>query len=410
MSSTSNTDLNYKNTGADLEQPHPERADVTVVIATFNRANYLPEAVSSLLNQTLPPKRLIVVDDGSTDNTQEAVGCFGDRIEYIRKENAGKAKALNLVLPSIDTEYVWFFDDDDAAYPDALAHLISTLSYSSDLAFAFGDHDLAETEGSLLDAKRRHLPYPHANKCDAWQRLHLLRECTLMMSGSLLRTSHVRALGGLNESLVRGQDYDLMVRLASHFSFRFCGKSVYVWREHNGIRGTAHEKHTSDDRIRAWAHFNEPIGHFLLNQLPVDSFRPPTCSPNIQHLKRKTLIVRAWVLATKLPAQFAVSNLTAAFDEAPSAALDNEEIDLLTNIFHHDFIVFRRPIPAYRIIRIATSKTGLHAAKLISKGLFWLGHRQQRKTRQLYFLSCAASIFIGAVIYKTIYGLLKNLN
>ena len=358
----------------DTHQASATPADVTVVIATFNRARFLPEAIDSLLAQSIPLRRLIVVDDGSTDDTPEVIKRFGNRIEYIRKANAGKAKALNLVLPSIDTEYVWFFDDDDAAYPDALANLLATLKSDCQLAFAFGDYDLAETEGPLLLARRRPIPYRYALKSEPWQRLHLLRECTLMMSGALLRTTCVREVGGLNEALVRGQDYDLMVRLASCFPFRFCRHSVYVWREHGGVRGTATEQHSPDDRVRAWARFNEPIGHFLQDQLPIDAFSPEP-SPG-QSALRKTFIIRAWALATKLPAAYAASNLIAAFSADEYSALDHEEIDLLTNLFHHDFVVFRRPIPIFSIIRIATSAPGFHGTRLLTKGIFWLGHRQ----------------------------------
>lgn len=393
---------------ADSDSATIEMADVTVVIATFNRAKFLPEAIDSLLAQTLQPRRLIVVDDGSTDNTRQVLKRFGTRIKYIRQENAGKAKALNLVLPSIDTEYVWFFDDDDAAYPSALENLVKTLSSDPELAFAFGEHDLAETEGPLLEADRRQLPYPHVLKSEAWQRLHLLRECTLMMSGSLLRTANVREVGGLNESLVRGQDYDLIVRLASRFPFRFCGQRVYVWRDHSGIRGTAQEKHASDDRVHTWARFNEPIGYFLLNQLPIDSFRPPDDSLDVQHFKRKTLIIRAWALATKLPAKYPVSNLTTAFDEDSTKALDDEEIDLLTNVFHHDFVVFRRPIPILKIIGLSTSAPGFHGAKLISKGIFWLGHRQSIAKHRLHLLSCASGILIGSFVYRVICKLTRR--
>lgn len=407
MTTHSNTNTSDKSTFKDLGISLAGRADVTVVIATYNRANFLPEAISSLLNQTFPPKRLIVVDDGSTDDTAEIVRQFSNHIEYIRKENAGKAKALNLVLPSIDTEYVWFFDDDDAAYPNALVDLLAAIAEDSQLAFVFGDYDIAETEGILLDANRIPHTYPHAEKSDAWQRLYLYRECTLMMSGSLLRTDSVRAVGGLNETLLRGQDYDLMVRLASRFSFRFCRQTVYAWREHRGPRGTAHEKHAHDDRIRAWARYNEPIGQYLRDQLPINAFCPSEIFQNTPDTARKTQIIRAWALATKLPAEYAALDLKSAFKKSPSNPLDSEEIEILTNIFHHDFVAFHGPLPISEIIKIATSAPGYHGAKLISKGIYWLGNSQSSIPKKWNFIASSFIILFGSTLTRAFYKTAK---
>src|SRR3982751_5606096 len=100
--------------------PPAATADVTVVISTYNRSRYLPEAIESILAQSIRPVRFVVVDDGSTDSTSSVVASFGDLVEYVRKDNGGKAHSLCFVMPSVTTKYVWFFDDDDAAYPAAL--------------------------------------------------------------------------------------------------------------------------------------------------------------------------------------------------------------------------------------------------------------------------------------------------
>ena len=90
---------------------------VSVIVPTFNRARYLPECLESLLAQTFPPTQIVVVNDGSTDDTASAVKPYLDRIEYIEKENGGKSSALNLVLPNIRNDYVWIFDDDGDPCP-----------------------------------------------------------------------------------------------------------------------------------------------------------------------------------------------------------------------------------------------------------------------------------------------------
>jgi glycosyltransferase involved in cell wall biosynthesis len=94
---------------------------VSVLIPTFNRANYIVESLESVLSQTRRPAEVIIIDDGSTDDTVERLAPYMQRIAYLRKENGGKSSALNLGMKAVTGEYVWIFDDDDIAYPDALA-------------------------------------------------------------------------------------------------------------------------------------------------------------------------------------------------------------------------------------------------------------------------------------------------
>lgn len=371
------------------------RSGVTVVMATYNRARFLPEALQSLLAQTVPPTRIVVIDDGSTDGTVDALAPFVDRIEYLRQENGGKARALNRVLPTVDTEFVWFFDDDDAAYPDALAKLLETLQADPACGFAFGAFDVGQSEaGSLLAAAKRPAPYLHADKTATWQRLELFRACTLMMSGALIRTAAVQAVGGLNEALIRGQDYDLMLRLAARFPFRYCGSNVYVWREHDGARGSAAERHAHDDRIRAWARYNTPIGDYLHTRLPLALFLPDDDTTlDCARARRKALIVRAWAIANKLPATTAAADLCAAFEADAVTPLDQDERRLLEQLFHHDFVVYRLPIPLRALTRLLGCAPGCAALIQLARGLYWLGHAQRLSWRKTHLLSRAALLY-----------------
>jgi len=385
-------------------------ADVTIVIATFNRANYLPEAIDSLLAQSESPRRIVVIDDGSTDNTASVVEKYKDQVEYLYKKNEGKAKAINYVLPSIDTEFVWFFDDDDVAYPYALKYLLAVLESNPELGFAFGAFDVGTSDFALLSSPVRSFPYRYAEYNFIWQRLYLFRSCTVMMTGSLLRTAAVRAVGGLNEVLIRGQDYDLMLRLACHFSFRFCERVVYIWREHKKTRGSSIESHAHNERIRIWAHYNEPIGHYLLNNVPLELFMPEgSVSTDIilPKIKRKTLIIRAWALATKLPASYPVMDLVAAFRIDNTTPLDNEEQRLLEHIFHHDFIIYRLPLPIQALLRLLYSKPGCVALGKLSRGLYWLGHEQDARTLKMKIQTIALFLYAAALFASFFHGVIN---
>lgn len=384
-------------------------ADVTVVIATFNRAKFLPEAIESMLNQHVRPVRIVVVDDGSTDQTQQLVERYAKDVEYVLKENGGKAKALNSVLPSITTKYLWFFDDDDAAYPDALQRLVEFLDNKNDLGFVFGSFDVAKSNTTLLQSSIRPVPYLYSGGNVVQQRLRLYRDCTVMMSGSIIRTKAVIAVGGLNEDLIRCQDYDLMVRLAAKYDFAYCGSSVYVWREHDGLRGSLESRHADEGRVRVWAKYNEPIGRYLRYELSLRSFSiEPACIVDTQRGIRESLISRSWVLAPKLPLYPVVNDLIEAFELERSLPLNAKELVMLEETFHHDFVSYKEVNSLMRLWRLALTPPGCVALEHLSKGIYWLGRRERRVRDKFRFTSVAIWLFVISRASKLI--LVRNVS
>lgn len=348
-------------------------ADVTVVVSTFNRARYLPEAIESLLAQTRRPARILVVDDGSTDDPREALARSGllERVDFIRKDNGGKARALNLALESVATRYVWFFDDDDAAYPDALARLLATFEAAPGIAIAFGSFDIGRGETRLLDMKTTPAPYAFAHEPPAAQRLRLFRQSSFMMSGSLLLTDAVRTAGGLNPALIRSQDYDLMIRIATSRAFRYCGGSVYVLREHDGVRGSLQSQHSARDKVKVWTRFNAVIGHYLRYELPLSAYSPrPEERPDPDDL-RDALIARAWALAPKLPLVAAVDDILEAFRLPCAQALHRSQLDRLSEVFNDDSVPPRPLASLLRLCRLALQPGGAPALQALSRGLYW---------------------------------------
>jgi len=98
---------------------------ISVVVPTFNRAKYLPSSIGSVLNQTFQDWELIVVDDGSTDNTQEVVESFNDpRITYVYQENAERSAARNNGIVHSKTNWICFLDSDDEYSSNHLSTLV----------------------------------------------------------------------------------------------------------------------------------------------------------------------------------------------------------------------------------------------------------------------------------------------
>ncbi|MGE5423480.1 MAG: glycosyltransferase family 2 protein, partial [Ignavibacteriales bacterium] len=100
---------------------------VSVVIATYNCSSYITRAVQSALDQTYPNVEVIVIDDGSTDNTPEILQSFRDRIRVVFQENRGPAAARNAGLAMAGGKYVAILDADDYWLPERLEKMISVL-------------------------------------------------------------------------------------------------------------------------------------------------------------------------------------------------------------------------------------------------------------------------------------------
>jgi hypothetical protein len=362
--------------------PRPElwSDDYTVVISTFNRARFLSEAIGSVLQQTLPPRRVVVVSDGSTDNTQEVVNSFGTKVEYIHLQNGGKARALNCVLPSIETTFCWFFDDDDFALPDAAQSMLAAFRAAPEAAFAFGSWEVVVSDGELASIHGQEVRYRFADLAGREQSWQLFRQCTVMMTGAMLRTSCVRAVGGLNETLIRGQDYDLMVRLAAKFDMRYCGQCVYRWRQHDGHRGSASLGHKSGDRLAVWAAASQPVGDFLRNELPIEAWTRSGASPS---LEREAHIRRVWALASKQAIQVSVDQLRVAFSIDSRSSISATERALLTEALAHDFVSFRGPLRLLRLVGLPVGQAGAEGAAAIARGLWWLARGDPRRISAL---------------------------
>ena len=111
---------------------------VTVVIPCYNQAHFLTEAIESVLSQSYPNFEVVVVDDGSTDDTSEVAGRYPQKVRLIRQENRGLSGARNTGIGHARGEYVVFLDADDRLLPEALEVGIEQLEAHPECAFVSG--------------------------------------------------------------------------------------------------------------------------------------------------------------------------------------------------------------------------------------------------------------------------------
>jgi glycosyltransferase involved in cell wall biosynthesis len=120
---------------------------VSVVVPTYNRSRYVGEAVDSVLAQTLRDLELIVVDDGSTDDTADQLARFAGRLEYVRTENQGPARARNEGMKRAKGDYIAYLDSDDRYYPFKLQLQVSLLERHPDIGLVYSESSAFDDEG-----------------------------------------------------------------------------------------------------------------------------------------------------------------------------------------------------------------------------------------------------------------------
>lgn len=123
---------------------------VSVVIPTYNTADYITQTLDSVLGQTFKNYEIIVVDDGSTDHTGEVLSSYMNRINYIHQENSGRSEARNTGIKAARGKYVAFLDSDDLWTPEKLRYQVEIMENHSEIDFLFGDKQRFADDGSIL--------------------------------------------------------------------------------------------------------------------------------------------------------------------------------------------------------------------------------------------------------------------
>ena len=203
---------------------------VAVVIPCFNQAHYLAEAIESVWVQTQPPAELVVVDDGSEDNSYEVAGRF-ETVKRLRQRNRGVAAARNAGWRETSAEYLVFLDADDRLLPEALEVGATALERRPQIAFVSGFSRDIDGAGRVIKGLRQPLVSQD-------HYLRLLEDCFIWSGSSIVyRRSALEAVGGFDEELSAADDYELYLRLARRFPI-FCHEAVVTEYRRHGTNTT----------------------------------------------------------------------------------------------------------------------------------------------------------------------------
>lgn len=206
---------------------------ITAVITTFNRKDFLRQALSSVLEQTYNQIQIIVMDNSSSDGTQEYMRQIRDtRIHYIRHEAIGIAEQRNLGIKHASGKYVGFLDDDDRWLPDKIQLQMAAFKNSTrETALVYGGFEFYDDEGKKWGANTQKIMKDYYNNL-LWAR----DPFTGSASNPLLKKESVLAVGGYNERIKVGEDWELYLRLAFKYPLIKIPRKLLEIRQHTGRR------------------------------------------------------------------------------------------------------------------------------------------------------------------------------
>ncbi len=220
----------------DTKGTSEECPGVTVVIPAYNYAHFLPEAIDSALSQDWQKVEVIVVDDGSTDNTPEVAAGYGDRIRYIRKKNAGLPAARNTGIQAATYPFIGFLDADDRWEKGFLSCALKYLT-SQDEQYGIVATQSVQIDENGLEFQLKSLTWHVRGRLD---HRDILLKTRFSPSAVVARKSVLMEAGLFDETLRSSEDRDMWIRMAAKKpAYLVPERLVYIRRHRNSMSRNA---------------------------------------------------------------------------------------------------------------------------------------------------------------------------
>jgi glycosyltransferase involved in cell wall biosynthesis len=183
---------------------------ISVIIPTYNRAHLIGASIASVLAQTYTNFELIVVDDGSTDDTEQQVHGFNDpRINYINQENKGRSHARNCALDLARGRYIAFLDSDDLFLPDKLALQVAYLDSHPHVGMVYTSAYCIDYSGNALSDR-----YLASVSGKIYKSIAFFRPVTITLPTVMARRELFAEVGGFDVQMHRFEDTDMWRRIS----------------------------------------------------------------------------------------------------------------------------------------------------------------------------------------------------
>lgn len=229
---------------------------VSVIIPTYNRAHLVCEAIDSCLAQTRVPDEIIVVDDGSTDETRAVLASYTTPVKVIHQPNAGRSAARNTGIEAASGDLIAFLDDDDTLTPDSIAVRASVLEQQPEYQVVYGDIAITDldgkSQGKFSEITGTVAPSGIVFAAFAQRNLRPIH-------AFMIRRSCFEVIGKFDAPLSYFEDYDLWLKAAAHFEFYYLNEVLGDYRFHSQQTVAHKQREMQEGEVEVRARiFNTP--------------------------------------------------------------------------------------------------------------------------------------------------------
>ncbi len=217
---------------------------ISVIIPTYNRRDCLDRAIESVMVQTLLPSEIIIIDDGSTDGTQEFIAQRFPSVRYHYQENHGVSAARNKGLGLARFPWIALLDSDDAWMPNKLELQQEALQAEPDKLICH-TNEIWYRQGKRVNPMRKH------QKFGGWIFEKCLPLCAMSPSSVLIHQDVFAKVGTFDEDLPACEDYDLWLRITAHYPVLYCEQALTV--KYGGHADQLSQRYWGMDRFRIQA-------------------------------------------------------------------------------------------------------------------------------------------------------------
>ena len=236
---------------------------VSIVIPVYNGANYVSEAIESALKQTYKNIEVIVVNDGSTDNTEKIVKKYGDKIRYFYKENGGVASALNLGIKNMKGEYFSWLSHDDIYYPNKIERQIEELKNIDKDNILYSGFELINDKSEFLYAWEIASTNEYRKLNNSFYALLLsgLNFCSL-----LIPKKAFYEVDFFNEDLKCTQDYDLLFKIFKNgYKIKYMPEVL--------LQNRIHESQDTKRKLKSVIEEGNKLWIYMISNLSEDDYK-----------------------------------------------------------------------------------------------------------------------------------------
>lgn len=234
---------------------------VTVIICTYNGERYLSQTLDSVLKQTYPNIEIVIVDDGSSDNTVSIISQYADhdqRIRWFVKENSGLPSSRNFAFSQANGEWIAIIDQDDLCYPDRLKRQIEVAAANPSASLVFCNTDYINKDNKIIGNHLSKFSLPDAfipKKVAA--NLLLCQGCYVDSEALFFKRNVINQFYPLDETLRYACDYEYFIRLGFEIDFAYTTDTLSAWR--------IHEKQLSTTDFNRFKEIREVLMRFFFH-------------------------------------------------------------------------------------------------------------------------------------------------